>query len=338
MGVTLQQIADMAGVHKSTVDKVIHNRPGVSDAKRQQIKKLLEENHYESNPLAKALNYQKKKMKIAVIMPSVDSIYVLQSGMELVQQDFNSFNIDVRYDVFNYFDEKARKKELELLNKEDVSGVILMPMELEEFQEIQKVLKDKKVPVVTIDMAQIDNSQLCCVGQDFEQEGRLAARMMSLLKPEGGSLGVISRHHMSSVKMRQNAFTSYLSDIAQQIDQKEAVYIQENEEEAYGKTTELLKKYPEIDSLFITCGRVPDICRAVKDQGREENMTIVCYESYPEILELIREGAIACSISSDLKNLGRLAMRLLFEYLIYDRQPEAKMIRLKNQILLSENI
>ena len=64
MGVTLKQIADLAGVHKSTVDKVIHNRPGVSDARRQQIKKLLEEYGYESNPLAKALNYQKKKMTV----------------------------------------------------------------------------------------------------------------------------------------------------------------------------------------------------------------------------------------------------------------------------------
>ena len=56
MGITLKQIADMAGVHKSTVDKVIHNRPGVSDAKRQQIRALLKEYGYESNPLAKALN------------------------------------------------------------------------------------------------------------------------------------------------------------------------------------------------------------------------------------------------------------------------------------------
>ena len=43
MGITLQQIADLAGTTKSTVDKVIHNRPGVSEKKRQEIKKLLEE-------------------------------------------------------------------------------------------------------------------------------------------------------------------------------------------------------------------------------------------------------------------------------------------------------
>ena len=73
MGITLQQIADLAGVHKSTVDKVIHNRPGVSDAKRQMIRKLLEEHGYESNPLAKALNYQKNKFTAAVVLPSVDA-------------------------------------------------------------------------------------------------------------------------------------------------------------------------------------------------------------------------------------------------------------------------
>ena len=73
MGITLKQIADMAGVHKSTVDKVIHNRPGVSDAKRQQIRALLKEYGYESNPLAKALNYQKKKMTIGVALPRVNA-------------------------------------------------------------------------------------------------------------------------------------------------------------------------------------------------------------------------------------------------------------------------
>ena len=58
MSITLKEIADMAGVHKSTVDKVIHNRPGVSDTKRQQIRQLLNEHGYASNPLAKALTYR----------------------------------------------------------------------------------------------------------------------------------------------------------------------------------------------------------------------------------------------------------------------------------------
>ena len=97
MGVTLKDIAEMAGVHKSTVDKVIHNRPGVSDKKREEIKKLLEETGYESNPLAKALNYQKKKLKVAAVLLKVDAQEDIKKGIEIVRQDFNSFNIDVSY-------------------------------------------------------------------------------------------------------------------------------------------------------------------------------------------------------------------------------------------------
>ena len=95
MGITLQQIADLAGTTKSTVDKVIHNRPGVSEKKRQEIKKLLEEYGYEANPLAKALNYQKRKMKVAVVLPNISAAPDIKKGFEIVRQDFQSIKQDL---------------------------------------------------------------------------------------------------------------------------------------------------------------------------------------------------------------------------------------------------
>ncbi len=88
MSVTLKQIADMAGVHKSTVDKVIHDRPGVSEAKREQIRALLEQYGYESNPLAKALNYQKKKLTVGILLAHTAASAALRHGIERVRQDF----------------------------------------------------------------------------------------------------------------------------------------------------------------------------------------------------------------------------------------------------------
>ena len=93
MSVTLKQIADMAGVHKSTVDKVIHDRPGVSEAKREQIRALLEQYGYESNPLAKALNYQKKKLTVGILLAHTAASAALRRGIERVRQDFASFKI-----------------------------------------------------------------------------------------------------------------------------------------------------------------------------------------------------------------------------------------------------
>ncbi len=53
--------------------------------------------------------------------------------------------------------------------------------------------------------------------------------------------------------------------------------------------------------------------------GKLKNL---CYESYPTIVKLVQNSEIAYTISGELKEQGRLAMRLLFEYMIYDHIPE----------------
>lgn len=337
MGITLKQIAEMAGVHKSTVDKVIHNRPGVSDIKRQQIRALLQEYGYESNPLAKALNYQKKKMTVAVVLPVVDATPELRRGMELVRQDFNSFNCEIVYYEVAYPDAAAQAKCLEQLRAEGVAGVVCSPMEGEDVHRALAALDEAHIPVVTVNSDLEDAPRLCFVGQDMEQSGKVAARLAGLLLGGQGRIGVLSsRDSLRSVEQRERAFERYLAVRYPDIAIAETVDTHESPALAYESTVQLLARYPELDALFITCGCVPDICRAVREQGR--SLQILCYERYPEIVELVRGGEIACTISGDVVGQGRLAMRLLFEYIIYDRTPGSSAVYTKNEILFSENI
>ncbi|MDO5785680.1 MAG: LacI family DNA-binding transcriptional regulator [Eubacteriales bacterium] len=338
MSITLKQIAALAGVHKSTVDKVIHNRPGVSEAKRQQIRRLLDEYGYESNPLAKALNYQKKKMKVAVVLPTVDAQPILKQGMELVRQDFNSFNVEVEYYEMPFSDAEGQARCLRKLSTTDVSGIVLLPIEAPVVIEAMKALQEAKIPVVVVNSDLEDAPHLCFVGQDMEQAGRIAARMFDLCMPQGGTLGIISSQNMRAVKQRECAFKAYLGENFSRISIAEAVDIKESSEDAYLQTIGLLERHPELDALFITCGRVPDICRAIRDKGMQGKLTVMCYEKYPEIATLVRDGEIACTISGDLAEQGRLAMRLLFQNLIYEHEPKRKIFYTKNEILLKENI
>ena len=335
MGVTLKQIADLAGVHKSTVDKVIHNRPGVSDARRQQIKKLLEEYGYESNPLAKALNYQKKKMTVAVVVPTVDAMPALRKGMELVQQDFNSFNIEVVYYKIP-FEAAEQVPCLEKLPHEGIAGAVVLPIEVPEVARAMKKLMEQNIPVVAINSDLQTEPYMCYVGQDMVQAGRVAARMMGLLLPRGGKLAVISSNNMRAVKQREHSFRESVSVLCPHVDVCAFMDIVEKPEHAYQQTIAFLQQHPDVQALVITCGCVPDICRAVRDAGRD--LTILCYERYDEIAQLVKKGEIACTISGDLREQGRLAMRLLFEKLIYEREPEKKVYYTSNGILLKENI
>lgn len=337
MGVTLKQIAELAGVHKSTVDKVIHNRPGVSDAKRQQIKALLDEYGYESNPLAKALNYQKKKLRVAVVLPEVDAMPSLRAGMALVQQDFNSFNVEVVYDILP-FDVGVQAPRLRRLREEGVSGVVILPIETPEVVQALEELRDVHIPVIAVNSDLQGKPYLCFVGQDMVQSGKVAARMAGLLLPQGGALGVISSANMRAVKQREQSFLQEISVLSANIQVKKLIHIEETAQSAYTSALALLRENPDIRALFITCGCVPDICRAVRDAGKLGELVIISYEQYPEIEALVRNGEIACTISGDLKEQGRLAMRLLFEHLIYDKLPAKTELYTKNEILIRENI
>ena len=99
----------------------------------------------------------------------------------------------------------------------------------------------------------------------------------------------------------------------------------------------MLRRHADLNALFITCGCVTDVCRAVRDAALPVQPSIVCFERYPEIMELLRQGEITCTISGDLQEQGRLAMRFLFEYIIYDRTPECSTVYTKNEIIIAEN-
>lgn len=338
MGITLKQIADMAGVHKSTVDKVIHNRPGVSDAKRQQIRALLEEHGYESNPLAKALNYQKKKMTIGVVLPIVNATPDLRRGMELVRQDFNSFNIEIDYRAIDYGNEDVQVKCLRDFRLAGVAGVVISPMESEVVLAELNALHEANIPVVVVHSDLGNAPCLCFVGQDMQQAGQIAARMLYLLVGGSGNIGVVSSwNKLHSVEQREQAFSNYVREKYPALHIADTIDTQESPALAYSRTAELLHAHPEVDALFITCGCVTDVCRAVRDAALPKQPAIVCFERYPEIIKLLKTGEIACTISGDLLEQGRLAMRFLFEYIIYDRAPKSSTVYTKNEIIIEEN-
>ena len=191
MSVTLKQIADMAGVHKSTVDKVIHDRPGVSEAKREQIRALLEQYGYESNPLAKALNYQKKKLTVGILLAHTAASAALRRGIERVRQDFASFNIALDLRETESADTEQQAACLREFRESGAAGVIACTADNEAVQTALCALHDADIPLILVHSAPENVPCLCRIEQDVQQAGRAAARMLGLLLGGSGRVGVL---------------------------------------------------------------------------------------------------------------------------------------------------
>ena len=70
MAVTIKQIAEMCGVSRGTVDRVLNNRGRVSEETARKVTEAVEALGYKPNAFGKALAMQKKKIRIGVILCS----------------------------------------------------------------------------------------------------------------------------------------------------------------------------------------------------------------------------------------------------------------------------
>lgn len=341
MGITLKQIADMAGTTKSTVDKVIHNRPGVSEKKRQEIKALLKEYGYEANPLAKALNYQKRKMKVAVVLPDVQAAISIRNGINIVIQDFQSFNIQVEFYDVGSSDAALQAEHIRQMAKDRISGAVILPIRSKEVTDAIRQLIDLNIPVVLVNSEPAVDGILCYVGQNTLQSGSVAARMLNLLTNGSANIGIISCHNMVTHEQREQSFTRSVETSYPGFRIMDTRYILETPENAREQTLDMLRSNPGIDSIFITCGCVPEICAALREYrettGSSIQPVVICYEKYPEIRNLLKTGDVSCTLTGGLFMQGRLSMRILFEYLVYDKRPEQKSYYLSNKIMIREN-
>ena len=79
--VTIQDIADLAGVSKSTVSRYL-NRGYISEAKAARIRAVIEQTGYQANFFAKRLKMKRSKL-IGIVLPRMDSVSVgkLLSGI-----------------------------------------------------------------------------------------------------------------------------------------------------------------------------------------------------------------------------------------------------------------
>ncbi|MBP3876316.1 MAG: hypothetical protein J6E41_11540, partial [Lachnospiraceae bacterium] len=109
----------------------------------------------------------------------------------------------------------------------------------------------------------------------------------------------------------------------------------EDPETTYQETLNLLRSCPDLDGLYITCGGVSQVGRAVRESGRSDLKTL-SFEKYPEILELLRDDIIDVTIDSELERQGELPVQIIMDQLVLKKAPPSENIFTDIRILIKE--
>lgn len=195
--VTLNEIAERAGVAKSTVSRVLNNGP-VSEKTRAKIQKIIDKTGYVPNQFAQSLKAQRSNM-VGVVLPRFDSPSTNQ-----VLKGIDELAYEKGYQLVltnSNLDSQREKENLALLERQKVSGIIWIASFFDE--SLLQQVKNLQVPILVIGQ-RIDGVP-SLVHQDYEAGVQIAEHALALGHRELLYVGVTADDNAVGV-LRRDGF------------------------------------------------------------------------------------------------------------------------------------
>lgn len=214
MGVTLKSIAAVSGVSIGTVDRVLHNRSGVSEETRILVQKAAEELGYKSNIIGKALVAQKNPLKVGVVINAREFNYFaleVWRGIEAGSEEIENFGVSVLHYPMQTVDEETQLRLIAQAKQDGVNGLVIKPVNSRAVQTAIDDLVDHKVSVITCTSDIVDSKRLCFVGHDHGHEGRLLGSLLSkVIRPEARIAVITGSMNVLGHRKKTEGFSSAL--------------------------------------------------------------------------------------------------------------------------------
>src|SRR5687767_10288920 len=133
--VGVKEIARRANVSIATVDRVLHNRSGVSEKTRDLINSIIQEPDYQPNLLARRLA-SRKVIRFAVLIPRTSEETNFWeaplTGIEEAEAEIKPYGIRLEKFFFDQNDKDSFVQQSRVLLKTEVDGVLFAPSFIEE--------------------------------------------------------------------------------------------------------------------------------------------------------------------------------------------------------------
>ena len=340
MNITIKKIAELADVSRGTVDRVIHNRPGVKDDVKERINNILKAYDYKPNIAGKALVSANKNIKIGVVLSPDYNPFIeeVKRGVRDEARRISTYGVELDVEIVSNYDENKQLEVLNRLQEHEVSAVAVVPVEKPVIERKINELNEAGIPVVTFNSDISETARLAHVGQDNFKAGRTVGGLALKLLREPASVGIItSTTNLTCHTRRMEGFKTQLSKRPG----IEIAAIEQNDdmdEPAYRITKEYIQQYKNLQLIYLTGGGAGGVGRALEETGKAGTVRLICHDLVPDCVRLLREGIIDFVIGQNPHMQGSLPIRILFDYIFLKERPEQTIVNTSVDIFTGDNI
>ena len=337
---TMQEIAELAGVSRGTVDRVLNNRGGVNDATKEKILDISKLLNYEPNRAGIALAAQKKNIKIGVLIYGSGNPFFteIKRGIDKRMQDLIIYGCELIFRQTR-FDVKEMLSALDELASLDITGLLITAFDDDRIREKVRILTDKGIPVVTMNTDINDCGRLAYVGGDSYKGGQTAGALMGLLTNGKAEVGIITGTR--SIRGQEERIRGF-RELAQK--KYPNIHIEAIEEchdddyKSYETVQRMLLEYPTIDAFFFPAGSIYGGCKALHQMTTRKKYTVITFDDSEVTRDFMRKDIITAIISQHPYLIGYRSLSTISNYILFNQLPESEQNMTDTTIMIKESL
>lgn len=314
--IALVDVARELGLSIGTVDRALHDRPGVNPMTRAKVLQMARTLGYRPNLAARALS-SKKRTRIAAVLPRDPWGYFesVNEGILEAAQATESAGVEIDSVAYAWMGE-GESESIEAALQDGISGLIISPGVFEVVRPVIRKASRINIPVVCVATDAPGTERLSVVQTDPAVSGALAAELLGTALAGKGKLAVVmgSRATMTHLEIL-HGFQAMLEAHFPKLKLAAVLEAQDDPELAYKKTMELMAIEPALAGVYVSTSNSGAVFRALDETGRTKKIPVVTMDLFPEVAERLRQGAVLATIHQRPRKQGREAFRALYGFL-----------------------
>lgn len=340
---TIKDIADIAGVSRGTVDRVLNNRGSVKPETVEKVQKIAKAMNYTPNVAGKILAAKKKNLKFGFVLFSSTSsnpfFLDLVKGINSRAEELKEYGVSVEIRYATIDSPELQIRLIDELVSEGIDGLAITPINHIDIAKKLKELWKKGIPVVTTNSDISDCKRIAYVGSNYYKSGETAAGLINLVCRGDANVGIISGSPLVLCHSeRVSGFTDNIRENYPHISIVSTAVNNDDDLESYLVTEKMFKDNRDINALFLAAAGVEGACRALYNLGLIGKIKIISFDTTHITKKLIKKGAIIATIAQQPIIQGSRPLDILFDYLAMDIKPDKEYFYTKIDIKIKENL
>jgi LacI family transcriptional regulator len=314
--ITLFDIAEALGVSTGTVHRALHDHAGVNAMTKTRVLQMAKTLGYRPNLAARFLS-SRRSLKISVnTLAGTTSFWdEVRAGIAEEARALLMENVELEFRTYPRLGEGEEEAFEEALQAK-VDGIIIFSSRPEKLRTRMRRASRSRIPVMCVTTDAPNTGRLAVVSIDTLASGALAADLMGRFSQARGPVAVtLSDLGITEHAEKYSGFEKTMREFYPKMPVLEPLEDHDIEPEAYEKCRKLLEAHPDLAGIYVTTEASIPVLNAARDAGVLGKLTIITTDLFSTLVPHIRSGAVSATIYQRPRTQGRMAFRVLHEFL-----------------------